>query len=321
MMEMDLRLGLVGPDLLALLRALPGRFLPESPPATLSVDFAKKKAGADWLAAWGPRTEESLNAEWEDSARHFLIYDHGIIVKAGGREPRDARGVLGRLSLLPFTVASFDSIHPEWEEGPAPYWPPGFGDLHYPHGWACAFKGPGHARLVSRRWLDFGPWRVLRGPEDTTLVQFHDLEVDAASALAQARPGHERMGISAVGGYVAPDHFFSRELGGLYEAGTRTLRIIVHGREVSQEEMLDACAARMNQALGPERPIERVAYVFMEPEVARAHLHELWLRELECWTIELGNEVRLDDGYLPTPQKPQWVQLLEAREPRADEGS
>ena len=29
-----------------------------------------------------------------------------------------------------------------------------FGEGHLPHGWASAFKGKGHDRLVSRRWLE-----------------------------------------------------------------------------------------------------------------------------------------------------------------------
>jgi hypothetical protein len=36
--------------------------------------------------------------------------------------------------------------------------------------------------------------------------------------------------------------------------------------------------------------------VFIEEEVARRHLHELWLRELEGWTCIDGNEGRLDDS-------------------------
>jgi len=93
------------------------------------------------------------------------------------------------------------------------------------------------------------------------------------------------------------------------------LKVVVHGRAVSQCEMLDACAARVYQPLGPDKPLAQVAYVFMTEDQARAYLHELWLRGLECWAIVEGREVRLDDSYEPgPPPKPDWVVEVEARE-------
>ena len=83
---------------------------------------------------------------------------------------------LAWIEALPFEVCSIGSIYPdEWIKLDGI----GFGNMHSSHGWACAFRGKGHDRLVSRRWLDFGPWRVIRRPGDLTLVQFHDLDVDA----------------------------------------------------------------------------------------------------------------------------------------------
>lgn len=310
--EMELRVGLAGPDLPALIRALPGKLVPKTLPDTLSVDFAPKTPAADWLEAQA-RCQQQAMAKWTDEARHFLAHQKGAVVKAGGLRPRDVQAVLALLAGLPFTTASLNPIHPEWAQGEAPYAPPGFGDLHYPHGWGCAFRGAGHSRLVSRRWLDAGPWRVLKGPEDTTLVQFHDLGVDAATALKQARPAHQRMGFSPEGGYIPTGHARTHELKGVYEAKEKVLRIIVHGRDVSQGEMLDACALRLEGSLGPGQPLARVAYVFMEPAKARAHLHELWLRELECWTIDLGKEVRLDSDYKPAPVMPDWVKALDSK--------
>jgi hypothetical protein len=95
----------------------------------------------------------------------------------------------------------------------------------------------------------------------------------------------------------------------------RLLKIVIHGRDVPQLEMLDACAARHYNILGPDKPLDNVAFVFMEESVARAHLHELWLRELECRAIIGGQEVLLNTGYNPPPpEKPQWVLDVEARE-------
>jgi hypothetical protein len=97
--------------------------------------------------------------------------------------PENAQEVLRLLTSLPFERAAFSELYAKWV--PEDYEQPRFHEKHYPVGWACAFRSAGHEALVSRRWLDFGPWRVLRGPGDTTLVQFHELGVDAATALVQ----------------------------------------------------------------------------------------------------------------------------------------
>lgn len=198
-------------------------------------------------------------------------------------------------------------MHSEWSER-YDFPGPGFGDGHFPLGWACAFRGEGHKRLVSRRWLEFGPWRLTHGSNDTSFVQFHDLDTDPDAAFMEARPGHERMGISDNGGFIQSDYVYTYSIDGLYSPEERRLRILVHGREISQLEMLDACAARLYQALGPKRPLDAIAYVFADEGYAAAHLHELWLRELECWTFNNGREVRLDLDYRPSPVKPLWIQ-------------
>lgn len=45
---------------------------------------------------------------------------------------------------------------------------------------------------------------------------------------------------------------------------------------------------------------------------AEAHLHELWLRELECWYMDERGKHRLDADYNPTPNPPAWVRALDA---------
>ena len=309
MTTMHLRLGLSGPDLPAILEALErtGAF-GEGAPTFVMVDNKKRPPTPDWRARWVPKLRVELFVSWDERRDRFLAYTAPRIVKGGAPDfPRDVPRVLALLAEVPFEVASFRSLHESWYRGEG-YDGWGFGDLHYTHGWACAFRGAGHDRLVSRRWLEHGPWQLHRGADDVSLVQFHELDADAGTALAQARPGHERMGISDVGGYVAPDHELAHDLDGLYLAERRQLRIVVHGREVSQREMLDACAARRAQALGPEQPLESIAYVFMQEAAARAQLHELWLRELECWTIVDGREVRLDADHAPAPRPPAWAE-------------
>ena len=239
----------------------------------------------------------------------MLAVDGGAVVKLQREDhPYEPERVLGWLAQLPFEIASFAPVHAEWLASATRYWAPGFGDLHFSHGWACAFKGAGHDRLVSRRWLEFGPWRLLRGANDTTLVQFHALDADAATALAQARPSHERMGISDVGGFVQTGYVYANGIEGLYVPEERKLKITAFGRAVPQREMLDVCAARHDQALGPERPIDKVAYVFAEEREAREHLHELWLREIECWTFVDSIETRIDVVHTPQrPEPPGWA--------------
>ncbi|MCP3166822.1 hypothetical protein [Myxococcus qinghaiensis] len=313
MLETEMKVGLSGPDLPVLVRAMVSRLLPKTSPSALSVDFTDQAPGADWLETRMLKARRRAKAVWAGDSWNFLLVESPVALIAGPHA-RDARQVLAELAPLPFFLASFASLYSDWKVDGKAYAAPILDDLHYPHGWGCAFRGQGHARLVSRRWLEFGPWRLLKGPDDVSLVQFHDLEADPATALEQAKPGHARMGANAEGGVIRSGYARKHRLDGFYEPKDQLLRMVIHGRDVSASEMLDACSLRLDGAVGPGQPLTRVAYVFMEPERARAHLHELWLRELECWTLEMGKEVRLDKDYRPTPVKPDWVKAVEARE-------
>lgn len=218
------------------------------------------------------------------------------------------------IERLPFLVCSVGRIYVfQWAKMEIDS--PSFGVGHVHHGWACAFRGAGHDRLVSRRWIDFGPWRVIRRADDLTIVQFHDLQADPATAATQARPGWERMGPSSTGGFLSFPYRFSYEVEGLYLPSTRTLEIVVPpGGKVEQVRMRDACAVRSRHnldAAAAGRPIDQVAYVFVDEADARAHLHELWLRELEVWLVDGTGKRRLDDAYAPTLQPPAWVHQLD----------
>ncbi|AFZ22683.1 hypothetical protein Cylst_0321 [Cylindrospermum stagnale PCC 7417] len=310
---MNLSVSLAGSDKMALLRSV--QDLPsfkEKKPNQIIVDDREKKVTLDWFDKWAVTCKRDIILYWGDNEEEFIIFDQIGMVKAGIHQfPRDAQTVLTLLSSLPWTVAAFRNIHDNWFAPDNRYRGTGFGNLHFSHGWGCAFKGEGHQRLVSRRWLEFGPWRLLRGANDTSLVQFHDLEADSATALEQAKVGHERMGISSLGGYIQTNFVYTQNLSGLYDFKQRKLKMIVHGRDVSQREMLELCAARYYQTLGPTQPLDSIAYIFMEEVKAREHLHELWLRELECWAFINGLEVRLDTDYNPIPNKPEWVRKLE----------
>jgi hypothetical protein len=108
------------------------------------------------------------------------------------------------------------------------------------------------------------------------------------------------MGISPTGGYIAwhMAGLLKHAGKGLYAPNERALHVVVApGIEVSQGEMISNAALRLHHRLTrpAHNPIDRIAYVFIDMADARAHLHELWLRELECWAFnEQGQKARLD---------------------------
>lgn len=265
---------------------------------------AKRDGRVDWFETWESHRTTKLVDIYPRSGRvGFQLPDAFATVAEG----------LAWIEALPFEVCSIGSIYPDaWIKMDVERF--GFGRMHSSHGWACAFRGKGHDRLVSRRWLDFGPWRVIRRLGDLTLVQFHDLDVDAETAYRQALPGHERMGVSKTGGYLQIPYPVTRTVEGLYIAERQTLEIVVPpDGKVEQVRMRDACAVRYQHRIDPpaENRIDQVAYVFVDEADARAHLHELWLRELEVWLVDGDGKRRLDLDYHPTPTKPAWVVALE----------
>jgi len=196
---------------------------------------------------------------------------------------------------------------------------------HDRHGLYCAIKGQaGHDHLTSRRILEYGPWRLLRDEQhDLSLVQFYDHEeADPETAGEQAADGHDLLSYLDGGCFdTGGGYGYRNQIRGFYVAEQRQLRIVVHGRELPYSEMLDACALRYYRRDDPHEPLDSVAFVFMDQAEAQKYLHDLWLRELQCWTIIDGQEVRLDADYHPTPVKPDWVAKVEAREAEAREAA
>lgn len=221
----------------------------------------------------------------------------------------EVAALVEKLAIVPFHLAAFRAIFPEWLVPQSPAAPPhfGFADGHYFHGWACAFRGDGHDRLVSRRWLPYGPWRVHAAANDTSLVQFHALDADAETARAQCVVGHRRMGGSEEGGFIQSNPPLPERAPGDYVPRQRRLRIPVYGRSVSQREMLDVRMIVKLQALGPGKPLDAATFAFADEAEARPHLHELWLRELECVTFINGVETDLTRTYQPEPTPPDWA--------------
>ncbi|NJM91008.1 MAG: hypothetical protein HC863_01680 [Myxococcales bacterium] len=276
------------------------------------VDYQPKERWVDQLL----QCKSSAFAFWPNYRKQLGITKRSDLVTIGvPEEIMSPQSTLSRLEPLPFEICALGAVFfDEWIAADYRRW--GFSRSHISHGWGCAFRGAGHDRLVSRRWLDFGPWRVLRLPKDTTFIQFHDLAItDPAEAYEQAKAGHERMGNSAIGGYIQwhIDSLLEHAGQGLYSPDEKLLRVVVgFGNEVKQSEMLCNAALRLHHRTAPSStPVERVAYVFVDEPDARAHLHELWLRELECWVADDKGLRRLDLDYHPVPDPPAWVKRLD----------
>lgn len=279
---------------------------PRLPPAELSVDHEQVDVGTDWLRR--AIAAKRVVASWENRVDRLILRDDCAIV-CGEREglALSIDRMLAFLETVPFTLASFGAIQDWPDEFTA-----GFGDFHDQHGWGCAFKGMGHERLVSRRWLAVGPWRVLRGPDDLSLVQFHDLAADAATSYEQAKRAHRVMGIDKLGGFLQTRYQYRTDLKGLYSTAQRALIFVIKGRELTPYELRDAAAARRFQPFGADHPIDRVVYVFVDRAEAERHLPILWRYGHEVRLIgDDGIERRIDEDFVPTLDKPAWVRQLE----------
>jgi len=326
-MRYTIKITLSGADKINVVRSLLAwSKIPDTEPDRLAVDYVDIDAGADLRGSLEQiiSNENTFFIGWQNRSYSLssLLSKPRAAVVCNLCEPTLSLGeIIETSSMWPFELlVTGDSLAIRRDKvlkAKQRAIQRGFGDGHCPHGHMCAFRGSAHERLVSRRWLEHGPWRVIRNEEqDTTYIQFHDFDADPEVALEQAAAGYERMGISDTGGFIQSRFYSMYEWNGFYIPEDKQLRILITDREVSQDEMLEACALRHYQHLGEDKPLERISYVFFDPEAAHRHLHELWLRELECYTFDSsGNPIRLDDTYQPPPPvKPQWVIDLEARE-------
>lgn len=221
--------------------------------------------------------------------------------------------LLALLNRVDFTVANTAVAYPRWWYEPEVYHAPGMSDGHFANGSFGAFsKEDGHARLVSRRWLDHGPWRLLRDEEtDLSLVQYHDLDAPEDVALEQAKLGHQTMGIAQHGGFIQKRYPFGRLKPSRYDRAGRTSIVLVVGQQpVSYQNMLEAAALKLWQPHA-DHAIDQVAFVFTDEGNARKHLKDLWLRGLEVRFVDQ----RLDDAFEPGPPVvPDWVKSVQDRE-------
>jgi hypothetical protein len=267
-------------------------------------------AATGWLELDGrrrgrPETRDPLARALQRARAHLrgeasgleriTVHTSGVVKVARTGVRVSIPAMLDQLATLPFEVASFGSLHPAWTDGSleARFTPRTFGDGHVALGWAAAFKGPGHERLVSRQWLDGGPWRLWKGAGDVSLVQFHDLDADADAALAQARRGHAKLGIGPHGGFVPQPFEHELALGGLYDPGTRRMKVVIRGREPEDRELLEWAAARREHTLADGKPVDAVAFVFPDEADATANLVRITRYGHEVWALRAGDELQL----------------------------
>jgi hypothetical protein len=334
--KMHLVFSLEGPNLIEIIKAVSQRepFKNSGKPDELLVDgeeVQKKKIPDNWSDRYMVQGIENIDVTWgkyvENTDFIALNNSHSIIlhlnscikIRITDNPPETIQEVLDMIAPVPWTVASFGTTHLDWnslerEEEGTDYLGPMIGNLQYNLGWGCAFKGEGHKRLVSERILDYGPWKVIRDEaNDITLVQFYDLDADAQTALEQAKPGHELMGKYGCGALIHAQFKFYDEINGIYQPDKRKLEIVAPEGELPLTQIIDACKAKYAQSLGPEKPIDNVAFIFVQSEEdARRHLFDLWVRGLECWAFIDHLPARLDEDYTPPPpEKPEWVKRLE----------
>ena len=256
---------------------------------------------------------EDLNLpEPHDCWTGRISSDHKSFVTLNNTETSFSMAtLLELLRVVPFTIAGITNPFSRgWpEEHNGQIWLH-MAAGHYRQGLACAFKGhAGHHRLVHRRWLSHGPWRWIYDPEhDLSLVQFHALDADLDTAVAQAWPGHLLMGVHDRGGLIPPGIMRTVFDPSLYDEASHTSVVVVAGkRQVSDLEMLEAAGLRSGAMEGGPR-VDQVAFVFMDEANARAHLPAMWARGFEVRAITDSGEVRLDHSYVPTPKPvPEWV--------------
>jgi hypothetical protein len=323
---MNLTLSLRGPDLVEIARALAARgLLPTGLPVRLTCDEVALGSRDAWLEPFAGRAKSELRAAWQDDS--FFMLSRGVgLVKLDRRVfDLDLRKLVDDLASVPFETAVFAARRFAGFRGPRPegFWHgKGLTGGHYPAGWGLALRGQGHRHLVSRRFVTHGgPWRVLTGANDTTVFQFHDLAAaDPVAAWAQAQPCVERLTYQPelpTCGLLDESEGASPVEGGRYDPSAAKLWIIAGQRTISPRVMREAAEERFNGRLKTERgrPLQSIGFVFPSEARARLHLHDLWLRDLECYYEAGGRRVRLDDGHQPAaPTPPAWIAQAEAAE-------
>lgn len=338
---MSIHATLEGPDIVALASALQEQWSADERGDVLGTVSVRcrglPKLPDDWRTLWDGRSAITLVWRGSDEWSTRLIAAEPDIVTINDDEAADDPDViLELLAPLPFESAT---VAPEYGVDDLPQ-PPSLAEYHEGIGHAVLLKGPGHDRLVSRRLLERGPWRRLRNEtHDVTLLQLHELGVDRETAWRQAAPGYAALADDRDGGFVPTLCRITNELSLFYHADAREMRIVwPEAVELPRSAMRDACTLRYHHKIPPERyaatrarhahvakmfgpqnehvvapppatePFDHVGFVFVTDAEAQLYLHDLWLRDLRCWSMEGGGLRRLDEAYdPPPPTRPEWI--------------
>ena len=298
--QMPIELSLAGPDLVKLInQVLRTEPFNGTLPDHVELDYTEQSSSVNWVE-FLPSVQQNLTVYWGaiDNARQFLTYYPRASIHLKVDIQPNTEVVRRFLRTLDFEVGVFATLHPEWREIDPDYTPPTLPTMHYPYGWALTLKGAGRKRIVSPRWLEHNPAQVTDA-DGLLFVQFHNLDADAATSLAEAKPGHRAFSSEAEGGFIKDGYLLRHDFNGIYDENTAVLKVAVLGRQISPREMLDACALRYMAKLPDGRPLKNIAYVFLDEIEIGDALYQLWVRGLECWTIREGIEVRLDVNYAP----------------------
>lgn len=277
-------------------RALAAGFLPDSAPGTVKIDGAK--ASTDRPVAELVDTVDDLAVSWGEEARLQRNRARDRLYLHRSRYEVSAEALVELLRDMPFEACTTSTLDPTWWQGHDSI-----------HGWAFALKGAGH-RLVSRRVVDRGPWRLHRDG-DLTVFQFHDLGVDEATALAQAAPGHALLAPMWLGGHYAGQSWAFKSNAydykpQFYERETQTSVLLFHEGEAPRRTIGIAAGSRIHQLFAEQ--VSQVRFVYMDEESARKQLETLWLYAIESYAMTYSGETRIDTDYVPSEVVlPLWV--------------
>jgi hypothetical protein len=297
-------------DHAALLRSLvtQGLISADRPTKLLKDGFAHRVPD-DWI---GLPLNDTLRASWPDDSLVYVI-DRDLVKISTRNFELDMVGLLEQLSGVEFEMANVGKVF-WWDNpnGPA-YEAPESSVGRAALGSATAYRGRGHGRAISRRWIERGPWRVLRGKNDTTLTQFHEEDVEMSTALEQARRCHVVMSDETQAPLPTRKAYGAGELtlSGTWVEPTREFVVSVAGREPGRRELREAVALRFFQLLGPDQPVDKVVYSFMDEKELKAVIDDLWLYDMEARLRDASGWHRRDDRYVPPPaHKPSWIEKL-----------
>ena len=295
------------------------------PGGYLSVDYQQSPVSSWPSLLW--RAKKDFHVEHgPDGKRGYISWSRSgeaaALLCVRHVESWTPRSLLAELCRIPFLTADIRAWFNDWKRLPwerdDPMYIPdaGFGMGHNDHGFAVLFQGAGHDQVVSRRYLEHGPWLTRYGPNDTTMVQFFDERVDSKTAITQARPGHAYMGWSSpdLGGFFHVDVRWKDEAEVKYDPARKMLLAIVVDREPPPWELRAFRHLAISLRADPHRPVERCAYVFLDPAVGRRLVPALWIRGIETWVVDGDKELRVDEDFVPHFPKPAWVQTVLDRE-------